>query len=146
MEKTDLHNLPNAGFFKRLFAALYDWLLVLALMMVLSVPLVAPDNEAITPGNPLYQAALVGVVALFFVGFWVTKGQTLGMRAWRLMLTDTEGNPVSWQQATLRFAVAWISLLAVGLGFLWALIDRDGLSWHDRWSRTRIRQLPKKDP
>ena len=143
MATTGLHNVPSAGFFKRLFAALYDWLLVLALMMVLSVPVVAPDNEAVTPGNPFYQAALIAVVALFFVGFWKTKGQTLGMRAWRLMLTDAEGNPVTWTQALLRFGCAWISLLAGGLGFLWVLIDRDNLSWHDRWSGTRIRQLPK---
>ena len=150
METTGLHNLPpelpSAGFFKRLFAALYDWLLVIALMMVLSVPVVAPDNEAVTPGNPLYRAALIGIIALFFVGFWKTRGQTLGMRAWRLLLTDVAGQPVTLRQAALRFAFAWLSLLAGGLGFLWVLIDPDKLSWHDRWSGTRIRQLPKKEP
>lgn len=143
METTGLHNLPMAGFMRRLMAALYDWLLVIALMMVLSVPLVAPGNEAITPGNPFYRLGLVAIIAAFFVGFWVTKGQTLGMRAWRLQLTTEEGASVTRSVAVMRFLCACVSAAALGAGFFWALIDRDRLTWHDRICGTRMLLRPK---
>jgi uncharacterized RDD family membrane protein YckC len=143
MDETALHNAPAASFTRRLMAGLYDWLLVLALMMVLSVPLVATDNEAVTPGNALYRLALIAIAAGFFIGFWSTRGQTLGMRAWRLHLTRYDGSPVSTQQAAIRFGAACISFLAAGLGFIWVLFSADNSSWHDRWSGTQIRQLPK---
>jgi uncharacterized RDD family membrane protein YckC len=125
-------------------AALYDWLLVLSLMMLTSVPLVAPSNEAITPGNPLYRLALVALAATFFAGFWSRTGQTLGMRAWRLQLTRTDGSAVSFSQGLLRFACACVAAAPAGLGFVWVLFSKDDLSWHDRWSDTRLRVLPKK--
>jgi uncharacterized RDD family membrane protein YckC len=37
-----------------------------------------------------------------------------------------------------RFAAAGVSLAALGMGFLWVLVDRDRLAWHDRWSGTRL--------
>jgi uncharacterized RDD family membrane protein YckC len=143
MEQTELHNTPKAGFFRRLMASLYDWLLVLAIMMVASVPLVAPDNEAVAPGNPFYRAALIVLAVCFFAGFWCSKGQTLGMRAWRLKLEMPDGSNVSFARSMLRFIYACVSAGALGLGFLWVFLSPEGLSWHDRWSGTRIRLLPK---
>ena len=34
-------------------------------------------------------------------------------------------------------------LNALGLGYLWVMIDRERLSWHDRISRTRLVMLSK---
>ena len=142
MEQPALHNAESAGFGRRLMASLYDWLLVLAIMMVASVPLVAPSNDAISPGNPFYRLTLVAITAGFFSGFWSYTGQTLGMRAWRLKLTRTDGSTVSFGQALLRFTCACISAIPCGLGFFWVLFGQERLSWHDRWSDTRIQLLP----
>lgn len=150
MGESELHNPANVNLIKRLLAALYDWLLVLGLMMVGSVPAVALLGDAIAPGDPLYRLSLVGLAAAFFVGFWTHGGQTLGMRAWRLRLVTGNGEdsltPVSLRRALLRFAAAWLSLLPAGLGFWWALIDKQRLCWHDRISGTRLIMLPKKQP
>ena len=143
MAELKLHNTSAATLGKRLLAALYDWLLVLGIMMVLSVPAVALLDDAIEPGNVLYRLALVMAAAAFFVGFWTHGGQTLGMRAWRLRLISNNGDDgppqaVTYRQALLRFACAWLAALPMGLGFWWALIDKDKLGWHDRLSRTRL--------
>lgn len=130
----------NPRFVRRSLAALYDWLLVIALMMLLSVPVVALLDDAINVGNGWYQAALGAVAVVFFVGFWRWSGQTPGMRAWHLRLRSAGGGPVSWPQAALRFAAACLSLAAGGMGFWWMLLDADGLSWHDRISDTRLQQ------
>ncbi len=144
MDKNELHNLPNAGFIRRLIASVYDWLLVIALMMVLSVPLVAPTNEAVAVGNPLYRLALIALTAAFFTGFWSFKGQTTGMKAWKLRLINKDGTAPGFGTALLRFAAACLSAAALGLGFVWVIIDPQKLSWHDRISGTRIVQLSKK--
>jgi uncharacterized RDD family membrane protein YckC len=87
------------------------------------------------------QIFLFAAPAFFFAWFWTHGGQTLGMRAWRLKLLDRSGAVVTWRQSLVRYAGAWLSLLAFGLGYLWVWIDRDGLAWHDRLSNTRIVML-----
>jgi len=139
-----LHKRANASFWRRLLAATYDWLLVIALMMVISTPLVAALDDAIKPGNTAYQFAMLVVAVAFFVGFWSRGGQTLGMKAWRLKLCQQDGSPVNSRQALLRFIYAAIALAPAGLGFFWMLWDPSGLTWHDRWSGTVIELLPKK--
>jgi uncharacterized RDD family membrane protein YckC len=124
-------------------ASVYDWLLVIGLMMLLSVPVVALLDDAIQPGNNLYRLGLAVVATVFFSCFWTYGGQTLGMKAWRLRLITTDGSPVSLRQALVRFFGACVSALPAGLGFWWLLWDPQQLSWHDRWSGTTIAVLPK---
>jgi uncharacterized RDD family membrane protein YckC len=143
MEQEILHNTQPAKFGRRLMASLYDWFLVLAIMMVASVPLVASSNDAISPGNALYRLALIAIATAFFTGFWSYAGQTLGMRAWRLKLTLPDGSAVNYRQALLRFACACVSAAPLGLGFFWVLFSQEKLSWHDHWSGTRLQLLAK---
>jgi uncharacterized RDD family membrane protein YckC len=139
-------DLGNAGLLRRLGALLYDLLVVTALLMLAGFAAIRyTGGEAVPAGTPWFQAMLIIVVATFFCGFWMTGGQTIGMRAWRLRLItdDADGNVVSLATALIRFAAACLSLLPLGLGFLWILIDRRRLTWHDRLSGTRVVRLPK---
>ncbi len=135
---------PVAGLLPRLAAMVYDVLLVLALLLLAgALALLALGGNAPPTGASWYTLYLVGVVYLFFAGFWVRRGQTLGMRSWRLRLRRRSGGPPTLLDASLRFAAASLSLAAAGLGFAWQIVDRDGLSWHDRLSGTVIRRAPK---
>jgi uncharacterized RDD family membrane protein YckC len=136
-------SLPAASLGKRLLAGLYDWLLVIAVMMVASVPFVAGSGEPVAAGNNLYRAFLLIIITAYFCGFWCYGGQTAGMRAWRLRLVGATGHEVTWTQALSRFAGAWIGLLPAGAGYWSMLLDPQGRSWHDRMSGTRVVQLPK---
>lgn len=140
---------PSAGVLRRFGAMLYDLLLVIALMMIVTAVLLPlTGGEAITMDRfgaleYVYRAALLLVLVLFFGGFWTRKGQTLGMMAWRLKLERSDARPITWTDALKRIAGACVSLLALGLGYFWIWIDRDRLAWHDRWSRTRVVVVPK---
>lgn len=139
--------MQNSGLTRRLAAILYDSLLVTALLFLVTLPFVAArGGEPVEPGeNGLYQLSLVAVVYVFFVGYWTTRGRTLGMQSWGLQIETADGSPPSLGQASVRFVVAIASWLALGLGFLWQLWDRDRLTWHDRASGTRLVHYPKAD-
>ena len=49
-----------------------------------------------------------------------------------------------WGALAIRYTVGSVSLLLGGLGFWWAWIDRDRLTWHDRASGTRMVRLAKR--
>jgi uncharacterized RDD family membrane protein YckC len=131
---------------RRLGAILYDALLILALLFLATIPFIAVrDGEPVdATGNLLYQIVLAAVIFLFFIGFWTRSGRTLGMQSWGLQLETTDGQVPTVRQASIRFFAAIISWLAVGLGFLWQLWDKDSLTWHDRLSATRLMHYPKK--
>ena len=90
-----------------------------------------------------FQVYLFLVLLWYFTWFWTHGGQTLGMRAWRLKLVGRHGEPVRWSQTVVRFAAAILSAAALGLGYLWALVDPQGCRWHDRLSGTQLILLPK---
>ncbi len=137
--------MSNAGLARRLAAIVYDSLLVIALMFLTATPFIAVrGGEPVPPGeNLLLRLALIGVTYAFFVGFWTTKGRTLGMQSWGLQVETADAGRPGIGQASVRFAVAILSWLALGLGFLWQLWDRDRLTWHDRLSGTRLVFYPR---
>ena len=99
-------SLPRASLWRRLGAILYDSLLVFAVLMAAAaIPTLFTTGEAINP-NPLMTSYLFLVLFLFFAGFWIHGGQTLGMRAWRLRIQTKEGRPIGWWHALLRFLTA----------------------------------------
>jgi uncharacterized RDD family membrane protein YckC len=136
--------VQNAGLGRRLGAALYDGLLVLALMMLGSVPFIALRGfDAVEPGDPAYRLTMLLIAWLFFAVFWSRYGRTLGLQSWRLRIETAGGARPSFAMASLRFFTAILSWLPAGLGFWWQLWDKDKLAWHDRLSGTRLRHYPK---
>jgi len=124
---------------------MYDSLLVIAVWMTVSyIFLFFNDQQAVT--GPIYESALFLVTFLFFALFWTRSGQTLGMIAWRLRIESDQGQPLSAKQALLRFMAAIFSAVALGMGYWWIMFDSNKLSWHDRWSNSRVVQLPKNNP
>jgi uncharacterized RDD family membrane protein YckC len=139
----DIDTEPKpAGLLRRLAALFYDSLLLLAIWFLataLALPLTG--GEAVRPHNPLLSTYLL-LIAFFFYGwFWMHGGQTLGMRAWKLQLRNLRPGPLSWWQLLLRVLVAIPSAALFGLGYLWLLVDKRKLTWHDRYSETCVVEL-----
>ena len=133
----------------RLLAIFYDFWPVLALWMLVSSAFTLgytflghhDPHQNIRPFSLL--AWLLWLVCWVVAGLYATiswrrGGQTLGMRPWRLRLVGRDGAVPSWPRLWTRYSVGCLSLLAIGLGFWWAWLDRDRLTWHDRISGTRL--------
>ena len=133
---------------RHLLAMVYDTFLVAPLLMANAFVLVTvfgPTASATEPAVPswLMQITSLMVIFAFFI-LGAKSGQTLGMQAWRIQLVDEQGQPVGVRQGLTRCAAALLSLLPLGLGYWWSLLDVDGRSWHDRLSRSRLQLVPKK--
>ncbi|MDE2407422.1 MAG: RDD family protein [Xanthomonadaceae bacterium] len=129
----------------RLLALLYDFFPVLALWFITAGMFTLLHGDAVRGGwlGLLEFAALWLVTGLYTVLSWRRGGQTIGMRPWRLQVVTTAGGAPGTRALWLRYAVGGLSLLCGGLGFWWAWVDRDGMTWHDRASKTRMQRLPK---
>lgn len=159
--------LTTPGLLRRLAAIGYDSLLVFSLLFGATwlyhlgtsslLPAAGTGDQAgglatgevvtaIEPvaSGPAYNLFLLLVMMVFFTWFWKKSGQTLGMQAWRLRIDNLEGDRISYPQALLRYACAWLSALCFGLGYLWILVDPEQRSWHDKASRSKVVLLPKK--
>ena len=131
-----------AGLLRRLAALFYDSLLLLALWFVATALLLPfTGGEAVPPNNPLLPTYLLFISFFFYGWFWRHGGQTLGMRAWKLQLRNLRPGAISWWQVLLRILVAIPSALLFGAGYLWLLVDKRKLSWHDRCSETCVLHL-----
>ena len=132
------------GLGRRLGAALYDGLLILAIWLgTIFAWVVASGGEAVT--GLLLQLVLLTELAGFYLVFWTRTGQTLGMTAWRIKLVAGDGRAPSLRQLCVRLGVAPLSIAAVGLGYLWLYIGDEKRTWHDRASDTWVVHIPKKD-
>lgn len=136
---------PRALVGWRLLALAYDLLPVLALWFVVAAGFTAAHGDAVRGGalGLLEFAVLWAVAGVYATLSWRRGGQTIGMRAWRLRVTDAAGGAPGWRALWVRYLVGAIGLLAGGLGFWWAWIDRDRLAWHDRASGTRMQRIDK---
>jgi uncharacterized RDD family membrane protein YckC len=130
---------PAPGLARRLASALYDLLLIAALVLVASFPFLALFGDS-THGwrRHVLQAWVVFVAGAYFVGFWTRGGQTLPMKTWHVRLVRRDGEPVGVARAAHRFLLALLGTLALGLGFAWALFDRDRQFLHDRLAGTAL--------
>lgn len=155
------------GLIRRLAAALYDGLLVGAVLMAgTALALVASGGRALSLSGAGavaatgYRLLLLLLVYLYFARSWTRGGQTLGLKAWRLRTVTAGGLTLSWARAAWRLALAgplWLAAVAgSALGILhrapwWAAalaalplaISLAPLAWgqpalHDRLTGTRV--------
>jgi len=130
---------PSASLALRTLALVYEALLLSALFLVAALPYVLMTHTAdAIVARPLFQAYLVAVAAAYFVWQWRHGGQTLPMKTWRMRIVTRAGAPLGLRHALTRFLFALAGCALAGAGFLWALVDRDGLFLHDRLAGTRV--------
>ena len=130
----------------------------------------------VTAPSAILMAHVYLVLAFYFMWYWTKTGQTLAMQTWRIQLVSEDGSIMKRSQALMRFAIGSLWLIPAALLlfinikmnpgasmggsvsiiffsitlFLWplsALLDRkDRQSIPDRWSGTRLVQLPNTIP
>ena len=143
-------NFPTAPLARRLAALVYDGLILTALYILAGfvvVALIKASNNGEFPGTlpAAVSFSLMFVIAFFYYSdSWRRRnGQTIGMKAWGLKLINENNGPIQLSQCMLRIGVGFFSLILLGAGFFWMLIDKRQRNWHDMASLTRVIFIPK---
>ena len=118
---------------------LYELLTVIAIVFVSAGLFLFIAGDA-THGvkRLLLQIFLWLIVGAYFVWCWLRSGRTLAMQAWKMKLIGHDSQLISLNIAILRYVLATLSMVLCGLGFLWAIVDRQHLFLHDRLLKSRI--------
>lgn len=88
------------------------------------------------PGFYFYYATVLIVCLAYPAIGTAMDGRTVGKYFAGIIVLQPDGTILSLSQSVVRALAALLSALPFGLGFLWALWDENGETWHDKISRT----------
>ncbi len=78
-----------------------------------------------------------GLISMFYGFVWMLAGrETMGMTWADLRIINFNGFPPDRKSRALRMVGCWLSFCSGMIGILWALVDEEGLTWHDHMSKT----------
>ncbi|HJN02462.1 MAG: RDD family protein [Nitrospinota bacterium] len=75
---------------------------------------------------------------VYFTYFHSATGQSIGKRLLKIKAIQTSGEPLNFKIAFIRWGGYFISGLAMYLGFLWVLFDKNKQGWHDKIAGTYV--------
>ena len=131
----------TAPFRLRLMAAIVDGCVVMAALLAFIAAAAITAGKQPDSGYLTLQTATIGIAGtlavlglLYQLLFFSLSEATPGMRYARIALcTFSDDNPTRPAMRRRIFA-AVLAACPLGIGFLWAWLDDDGLGWHDRIS------------
>jgi len=88
----------------------------------------------------IYAVGYLLLVAIYFFLFMLSGSQTPGMKTRELVVVTREGEPLEPRDSCMRGFGYIISILPLMLGFVWALIDPEHLTWTDKVSSTFVKK------
>jgi uncharacterized RDD family membrane protein YckC len=85
-----------------------------------------------------YVFTLIILTIIYYTYFIGASGQTIGKLVCHLKVVQTNGEPVSYGQAFLRWVGYLVSSIFLYLGFFWIAIDPNRQGWHDKIADTYV--------
>lgn len=134
----------DAGFVSRSLAMLVDLAAIVGAIVGLGVfgaaiELVLPHWSWLSTAVPAALAAASSLVPLVYLSVPVAvTGRTPGKAVMGLRVVRVDGRPLPPARAVARAFAYLVSLLPVGLGFIWVLFDRNRRAWHDHLVGSRV--------
>ena len=125
-----LATLPRASFWVRMGALAIDAVLIAVIARLI-------------PGSGDIWLLLL---ATYGAVMWKLKGTTVGGIICNLRIVRADGREVDWATSIVRALGCFLSLFAVGLGFIWIAVDRERQGWHDKIAGTFVVRTPKGTP
>ncbi len=137
-ESAQISRLPLAPLSRRFLGGLVDALvLVVAAALFALIFWRAGGHLSPRPLNVVVFAFIAVVFILgYFGAFTALTATTPGLLWMGIEVRSQTGGLPTPQQAFWRAFGYLVSISALMLGFIWALVDSEGLTWHDRMSDT----------
>ena len=143
------NELEYVGFWKRLYAACIDTLLLGLIVWPLLTFYYGSsywtDDSLVRGEMDLILSWLFPAVACIL--FWLKKQATPGKMAIQAKIVDAQtGAAPGLGQCVLRYITYLLSMLPLGLGLIWVGFDRLKQGWHDKIAGTVVVQPKNRKP
>ena len=90
-----------------------------------------------TKQNIVIWIGAAGLIAMLYGFVWSICGrESAGMNWTDLRVINFNGFPPDGKSRALRLIGCWLSYCSGTIGIFWALMDEEGLTWHDHMSKT----------
>ena len=130
-----------AGLSSRLMAVIIDSFLLLLLLLLIFFVLVLVSGDG---SESIMQAIGFAIPVAYNWYFWTRRdGQTPGKFAMSIRVIKADGTPINDTDAVIRAIGYNVSSIVCGLGYIWAIFDKNNQTWHDKLARTYV---VRKDP
>ena len=136
-----VQTMEYGGFWRRVGASVIDSILIL---LVTSPVLYAFYGESFYTEQSMLRGPADFVISYLFpaiasITFWVYKSATPGKMVLGLKIVEAgTAGPCSTGQLIGRYLGYYVSLLVIGLGFLWVAFDKRKQGWHDKLAGTLV--------
>jgi uncharacterized RDD family membrane protein YckC len=143
-----LDAFPVAPLGRRFLAGLIDGMVLLLGGGLFSLVFwITGGHLTLFPPNLAVVAVIVFIFVWSYFGFFTALTYSTPGQTWMgIEVRTTEGSPPAPRESFLRAFGYLVSLSAFMIGFLWALVDSDSLTWHDRISGTFLTSVVEKAP
>jgi uncharacterized RDD family membrane protein YckC len=146
-----------AGFWSRALALFLDSIFSFLITLIPGIivaaiiyAIVVPDNPSNAEQDDAYQTAAYGWYAVGgFVGFvyyWIgnSRGATWGKHIAKIRVVSIDnGASIGYGRGLVRHIVSYIGALAIYVGWLWMLWDKDKQTWHDKAAGSVVVKAPR---
>jgi uncharacterized RDD family membrane protein YckC len=92
---------------------------------------------------PIGPRFLIPALAVYGAFMWRFKGATIGGIICGLKVVRLDDGPIDWPTAIVRALGCFLSLIPLGLGFIWVAFDVRRQSWHDKIAGTVVVRPPR---
>lgn len=139
---------PSYTSFRRRFAAfcIDSVLAMLLISPIIHFTIQLASGQTLTAKTLLiYSMIELVFVAAICIIFWLTRSATPGKIFVKAIIRDanTLDKPTT-RQLIIRYLGYYVSILSLGLGFLWIIWDNRKQSFHDKMANTVVIQLDPK--
>ncbi len=142
--------MEYAGFWRRSAAMAIDSVLMgivqMVIMMVFMGGFMAGDvsDEAMGGGAVAFNILMLGAVWLYFALMESSSKQaTLGKMMIGVIVTDTDGNRISFGRASGRYFGKYVSMITLMIGFIMAAFTKRKQALHDMMAGCLVIRRPK---
>ena len=142
--------LPYAGFQLRAVALILDCIVMASFLLlfftIAFLPIVLAGGSHISSSESqwiwIVMLTYIPFVPVSFFLLWALRGQSLGMMAVGIEVTDRDGEPLRASRAAIRALVWPLSMFPLAIGALPVLFDDERRALHDMVAGTVVLELP----
>lgn len=139
---------PVASIVHRMLAATVDLAMICIAIGLFAITFYLAGGEIVINRQALFIYASIPIlISVFYKCLWAIAGSdSPGMQWVGLHTVNFDGKKPEVTQRILRLAGGCVGLAAVGIGFVWAAVDEETLTWHDHISNTFPTPIEKPPP